>query len=302
MELKWLDDYLALVNCRSFTKAAAVRHITQPAFSRRIRALEHWLGVQLVDRSRYPTSFTEAGIAFVDQATQLRAQILGARDAMHSLVHDRDVPLIVCQHALAVSYLPALLRALPTDTVPPSLRVDTRNYHDALELFTGGTPDFLLCFAIPDARDPQERQDVLTRQVGTDRLIPVSSRPPAHWQERIGEGGDLPVLTYPASSFLGRALGETVYPQLTERFELRASYESALSEALRAMALKDFGIAWLPESIIGEELERGALWQLPEQFPTLELLIRLHRFDRQYTDAGEALWRALTNEKAPTQA
>ena len=40
MELIWFEDYLALAQTLNFSKAAELRHVTQPAFSRRIRALE----------------------------------------------------------------------------------------------------------------------------------------------------------------------------------------------------------------------------------------------------------------------
>ena len=57
MELKWLEDLLVLLEEKSVTRAAARRHVTQPAFSRRIRQLEQWLGVEIVDRSTKPVSF-----------------------------------------------------------------------------------------------------------------------------------------------------------------------------------------------------------------------------------------------------
>ncbi len=44
MDLNWLEDYLALAETLSFSRGAARRHVTQPAFSRRIRALEDWVG------------------------------------------------------------------------------------------------------------------------------------------------------------------------------------------------------------------------------------------------------------------
>jgi LysR family transcriptional regulator, hypochlorite-specific transcription factor HypT len=43
MELKWLDDYLALIETGSFSAAAEKRHVSQPAFSRRIQMLESGL-------------------------------------------------------------------------------------------------------------------------------------------------------------------------------------------------------------------------------------------------------------------
>ena len=40
MQIKWLEDFLMLAQERSFTRAAELRHVTHPAFGRRIRALE----------------------------------------------------------------------------------------------------------------------------------------------------------------------------------------------------------------------------------------------------------------------
>ena len=58
MDTKWLEDFVSLAQTRSFSRSAQLRHVTQPAFSRRIQALEAWAGVDLVDRSIYPTRLT----------------------------------------------------------------------------------------------------------------------------------------------------------------------------------------------------------------------------------------------------
>jgi DNA-binding transcriptional LysR family regulator len=44
MEAKWLQDFLRHAEVPSLSRSAAMRHLTQSAFSRRIRALESWLG------------------------------------------------------------------------------------------------------------------------------------------------------------------------------------------------------------------------------------------------------------------
>src|SRR5437870_7840648 len=79
MELKWLEDFLSLVETRSFSRSAELRHVTQPAFSRRIRALETWLGADLIDRTSYPTRLTPAGDTFKTQAAAILAHINNAR-------------------------------------------------------------------------------------------------------------------------------------------------------------------------------------------------------------------------------
>ena len=55
MDLDWLKDFLALAELKSFSRAADARNVTQPAFSRRVRALEEWVGTRLF--SRGPRAF-----------------------------------------------------------------------------------------------------------------------------------------------------------------------------------------------------------------------------------------------------
>ncbi|WP_198943933.1 LysR family transcriptional regulator [Acetobacter sp. DsW_54] len=44
MDIKWLEDFVTLSRLQSFSRAAEERHVTQSAFSRRIQALETWVG------------------------------------------------------------------------------------------------------------------------------------------------------------------------------------------------------------------------------------------------------------------
>ncbi|MFX8445328.1 LysR family transcriptional regulator, partial [Acinetobacter baumannii] len=64
MELDWLEDFLALVDSGNFSRAAQARNLTQPAFGRRIRALEDWAGAALFDRSTHRIGLTPAGERF----------------------------------------------------------------------------------------------------------------------------------------------------------------------------------------------------------------------------------------------
>ena len=64
MDLDWLKDFLALAQEKNFSRAADARHVTQPAFSRRIRALEDWMGTPLFERSAQGATLTPAGAYF----------------------------------------------------------------------------------------------------------------------------------------------------------------------------------------------------------------------------------------------
>ena len=75
MELVWLEDFLALAEAGNFSRAAAARNITQPAFSRRIRALEDHLGVALFERTPWGVLLAPAGIALQPGAEDILRRI-----------------------------------------------------------------------------------------------------------------------------------------------------------------------------------------------------------------------------------
>jgi LysR family transcriptional regulator, hypochlorite-specific transcription factor HypT len=69
-ELKLIEDLMALRRCGGYV-CAAERHVTHPAFGRRIRSLEAWAGVPLVEDGRAPIKLTAAGDALLAEAAPL---------------------------------------------------------------------------------------------------------------------------------------------------------------------------------------------------------------------------------------
>jgi DNA-binding transcriptional LysR family regulator len=84
MEVKWLEDFIALAESQSFSRAAQARNITQSGFSRRIQSLEQWVGADLVDRSGWPPALTAAGRLFHEVARDLLQKLGG-----HARPHPR---------------------------------------------------------------------------------------------------------------------------------------------------------------------------------------------------------------------
>jgi hypothetical protein len=64
LEVAWLEDFLELDAKRSFSKGAEVRCVSQPAFSRRIQALEECFGTTLIERSTSSIALTPMGKIF----------------------------------------------------------------------------------------------------------------------------------------------------------------------------------------------------------------------------------------------
>src|SRR6266403_1474172 len=69
MELRQIRSFLSIAETLHFGRTAEVIHLSQPALSLQIRALEDEIGVRLFERNRRKTALTAAGVAFREDAT-----------------------------------------------------------------------------------------------------------------------------------------------------------------------------------------------------------------------------------------
>lgn len=78
MDTQTLQAFLAVARAGSFSVAAERLHLTQPAVSKRIAALESQLGARLFDRIGRRPQLTEAGRALLPRAHRI---LLDMQDA-----------------------------------------------------------------------------------------------------------------------------------------------------------------------------------------------------------------------------
>jgi len=275
MELKWLEDMLALLEEGSISRAAARRHVTQPAYSRRIRQLEQWLGVELVDRSTKPIRIRSAGLALEDGVRDLVNRFYALRNRVHETT---DRMTFIAQHTLAISRFPALIRGVKLRLPESSYRVVPANYEECEALFYN-EGDLLLCYQSRQRRFDFSHKKVRKLELGGDRLIPVASQALARQLGEITPGMAIPLLMYQQHGFLAEALAGACLPRVIRDYRVETICESAFSASLKEMALADMGIAWLAEGIIHKELDDQRLVCFAEQLGQVELDIVLYYRD-----------------------
>ncbi|WP_418957690.1 LysR family transcriptional regulator [Streptomyces tritici] len=126
IELRHLRCFLAIAEEGNLTRAAARLHLTQPAVSRTLAALERHLGARLVDRTTHRFALTPEGRAFHDRAAAAVAAFDAAADP--ELLRRRPLRLGHAWSAFGPYTTPLLRRwqhAHP-DTPLELLRIDDR--------------------------------------------------------------------------------------------------------------------------------------------------------------------------------
>jgi DNA-binding transcriptional LysR family regulator len=75
MELRQIRSFLSVAETLHFGRSAELIHLSQPALSLQIRALEEEVGARLFERNRRKTTLTAAGLAFRDDAAAALSQL-----------------------------------------------------------------------------------------------------------------------------------------------------------------------------------------------------------------------------------
>ena len=299
MDLSWLADFIALTESRSFSRAADRRHVTQPAFSRRIRALEQWAGAVLFERGPGAVTLTEPGKRFLPWAETLRRQVHEARADVRAGSQAAKAPLrIAATHSLSLFFFTGWIEAIgerislgPTELASESLTGCER-------LLVEGQTQFLLAHSRPETPvrlDPSHFRSV---SVGVDALVPVASPRLIAATGPDGRPTGLPVVTYSPESGLGRILRRELASDPEIADALKPAFTSHHAGVLKNMVVSAQGVAWLPRSIIGSELAGGTLVILGGARRPIALDIRLFRPETRLAADAEFFWAAAVEEAA----
>lgn len=305
MDITLFRDLDRLRQTGNFSQAAELGHISQPAFSRRIKSLEGWAGVTLVDRSRQPVRLTAAGIQMLEAGLQASARIEQERSQILEAqsLPDKYVVTFGTQHSIGWRFYPAWHQAFEKAYGPILSRLRADDLPNCLRDMQDGNVDFVIAYATPNDANAGPAHDRKTSfeeiVIGKDRLIPVC-KPNSEGAPIFGfeSGGvEMPYLRFgdqaPISLHL-KKLFET--KKLDQR--LKTVYENSMAGALRIRAREGSGVAWLPESLVVPDLSAGILVQTGPSDWTVDLEIRLMRTKQHTNRVTRSIWSFLEVRKS----
>jgi len=302
METKWLEDFVSLAETRSFSRSAQLRHVTQPAFSRRIQSLEAWAGTDLVDRSSYPTRLTAAGETLYEQSLEMLQALQSTRAMLRGhTTAGQDVIEFAVPHTLAFTFFPAWVSDLRENFGPIKSRLIALNVHDAVMRLVEGSCDLLIAYHHPSQPYQFDTDRYEMVSLGEEVVAPYVKPDPdgAPLYVLPGKVGQpLPYLAYAPGAYLGQMV-DLILKQSAMPIHFDRVYETDMAEGLKAMALEGHGVAFLPHSAVKKDLRAKKLVSaMPAGTQDLQITMEV----RAYRERPLGKEGARSGTKAPKSA
>ena len=294
MDMQWLEDVLVLLEEGNLTRAAARRNITQPAFSRRIRSFEDWLGVDILERG---ANSIEVSHSLASNEVEIRALVSRIRDLKGKITQfdpASSTVSIAAQHAPVFSTFPDM--ALHAKQFFPAIKFRLRaaNLRDCVSMFLRGDTTMLLCYEAKGATPLPFGPSIRRELWGVDYLVPVVG---GGLRYSVKANGDIPsstpAIVYPEESYFAEVLSVEERHFGTPRLCSNPVCETAFSSGIKELVLKGIGVGWLPYSMVYREVENGDLISMGETLGKVPLSVAVYADVKDQTSMSLLdVWRS----------
>ncbi len=303
MELKWLEDFLSLCETGNFRISSERRYVSQPAFSRRIKTLEEWVGTKLIDRSGQPAKLTVSGEVFKPVAQEIvQLAYQSRKNILTQLKVDEEKIRFSTVNTLAQFFLPGWLKKLQSviETTSFSVTTDYSSIDDYLVALEEGAEDFFICYEDPTGMIVNDTTKYSSHKLGTELLVPVVSPDgdgrPTYWLPSCKPGYSVPYLMnnsrptlWPIKHHLKTRYSDLVFVSV---------YETSIATALKDMVIEGYGVAWLPNSIVVDDLNSGRLVRAAEESDDILVDIKIYRYEQNTEPRAEKFWQIIKQSDA----
>ena len=263
MENFRLRVFRAVAEELSFRKAAEVLHLSQPAVSQHVRALEEEAGVQLFDRARgaghgSQISLTEAGRVLLRYANAAAETMAEARRSLAALHEEADGPLKLGASTTVAQYL-----------LPRILGAFLKQYPQVkLSLVSGNTEQIVEAVAekkvaLGIIEGPAMRREVKTERMVQDEMVLIVS--PNHaWARKGGaiekkELAKVPLLLRERGSGSRRVVERALKRMGLPLRSLQVAMELDSTEAIVSGVEAELGVGFVSLWALGKALRLGTV-------------------------------------------
>jgi len=304
MEIRWLDDFIALAKTRNFSRAADERNSTQPTLSRRIKLLEDEMKVTLIDRNSLPLSLTPAGDVFLAAAEQIsRIHHETKSRCIDILEQEKGRLTFAATQTLYLGFWKSWLQPFAEQEgveVDHNLKSTAWMGADFVNAISSGECDLVLCYWHPSIEFIAELSDDRFEHIELceEQLVPVTA---------LDDDGQ-PLFSLPGTkrqplSYIGYHASSFMQPVIKQFLQqhpnpphLLTMNENVHSVSAKAMIKEGFGFGWIPSRLLQNNfrynrlgLAGGKEWNIPIQ-------IRLYRLKNNPNSNLSHFWQQLKHQ------
>lgn len=251
--LQLFETFCAVAETGSLSKAAEAVHITQPAVTRHIKALEQELGAVLLTRTTHGVALTPVGEQVLVHARQALAAVAAAhRVAAELSPGDHGRLAIAAGNMLTQFIIPPVIAALRAQRPELQVEMYAGNYQDCLDRLTAYQVDLALIST------PNIPPGLKARKLFIDPVVLVAApKSPLAGREsvRIADLEGKTLLVLPKAT----GLRQQLVKRLTDAAVNCHLVEHPTVETLKTIVSLDMGVTLLPRSAVAEEVAQGRL-------------------------------------------
>jgi DNA-binding transcriptional LysR family regulator len=249
LDIHCIQAFLAVSETGSFSRAADLLCITQPAISKRIQSLEHSLGITLFDRVGKGVRLTEAGEALLPSSRRIVGEIAESERIISNLRKTtRGILSLATSHHIGLHRLPHVLRDYSTSYPDVELKVSFMDSEQACQQIIAGDIE-LAIITLPD--EPDERLEMKTLWNDPLSLVvskrhPLASTVKPSIRQLLQYSAVLPA----QGTYTRKLIDQALHLDDSVKILLETHY----LETIKAMVQADLGWSMLPLSMLDRSL------------------------------------------------
>lgn len=256
-----LQVFHAVARLLSFTKAAEVLHMTQPAVTFQIRQLEEQFDTRLFDRTHNRVSLTEAGRIVFDYAEKIFEQYAEMENAIREMTDDISGSLTIGASTTISEYmLPALLGEFNAKNPDVRLRLRVSNTEGIVSMVENNIIDLGVVEGLVN------NKNLLVEVCRQDELVLIV--PPKHELAtresiKLKDIMDYPFICREEGSGTREVILDYMYSLGMDKHAMNTCLELGSPEAVKGAVEAGMGITIVSSASITKELKLGSLVSIP---------------------------------------
>jgi DNA-binding transcriptional LysR family regulator len=270
-----MQSFVRAIEMNSFSAVAREQKTTQPTISKQIAALEKYLGVQLLTRSTTHLSLTEEGKKYYQYCQQILETVAEAEASLTGKERATGILRLGCPVLFGQMQIVPRLKAFMKRY--PDVKIDLMMTDRFVDIVEDGLD---LLIRIGNRLD----SSLIGHRIGTTRRVTVAT---TGYFEQAGEPKKPDDLVHhDCIIYTHLSTGNEWHFQGTDgtiKVRVGGCFQTNSSVAIRAAVLSGLGIAVAPVWMFGDEIYRGDLKVVLEDYQPTPLQIQaVYRRSRFY--------------------